>query len=70
MQQHIAGRLPQYYKDAEVRRQAAAEPENDWQYDMMHGSDEAKAEYRHGVLTVRIPKAKEARPRRLEVAAA
>jgi HSP20 family protein len=34
------------------------------------GSDEAKAEYRHGVLTVRIPKAKEARPRRLEVAAA
>ena len=33
-------------------------------------SDEAKAEYRHGVLTVRIPKAKEARPRRLEVAAA
>jgi alkylation response protein AidB-like acyl-CoA dehydrogenase len=40
---HIAERLPQYYKDAEVRRQAAAEPENDWQYDMMHGSDEAKA---------------------------
>jgi len=33
-------------------------------------SDEAKAEYRHGVLTVRIPKAKEARPRRLQVAAA
>jgi HSP20 family protein len=33
-------------------------------------SDEAKADYRHGVLTVRIPKAKEARPRRLEVTAA
>jgi len=33
-------------------------------------SDEAKAEYKHGVLTVRIPKGKEARPRRLEVAAA
>lgn len=33
-------------------------------------SDEAKAEYRHGVLTLRIPKAKEARPRRLQVEAA
>lgn len=33
-------------------------------------SDEAKAEYRHGVLTVRVPKAKEARPRRLQVEAA
>jgi len=32
--------------------------------------DEAKAEYRHGVLTVRIPKAKEARPRRLDIVAA
>jgi HSP20 family protein len=33
-------------------------------------SAEAKAEYKHGVLTVRIPKAKEARPRRLQVEAA
>jgi HSP20 family protein len=33
-------------------------------------SAEAKAEYRHGVLTVRIPKAKEVRPRRLQVEAA
>ena len=33
-------------------------------------SDEAKADYKHGVLSVRIPKAKEARPRRLEVTAA
>jgi HSP20 family protein len=33
-------------------------------------SGEAKAEYRNGVLTVRIPKAKEVRPRRVEVAAA
>ena len=33
-------------------------------------SAEAKAEYKHGVLTVRVPKAKEARPRRLEVTAA
>jgi HSP20 family protein len=32
--------------------------------------DEAKAEYKHGVLTVRIPKTKEVRPRRVEVAAA
>jgi alkylation response protein AidB-like acyl-CoA dehydrogenase len=40
---HIAQRLPQYYRDAETRRAAAAEPENDWQYDMMHGSEEAQA---------------------------
>jgi HSP20 family protein len=33
-------------------------------------SAEAKAEYRHGVLTVRIPKTKEVRPRRLQVEAA
>jgi HSP20 family protein len=33
-------------------------------------SAEARAEYRHGVLTVRIPKTKDVRPRRLEVAAA
>jgi HSP20 family protein len=32
-------------------------------------ADEARAEYRNGVLTVRIPKAKEARPRRLSVQA-
>jgi HSP20 family protein len=32
-------------------------------------SGEAKAEHRNGVLTVRIPKAKEVRPRRVEVAA-
>jgi HSP20 family protein len=32
-------------------------------------SSDAKAEYRNGVLTVRVPKAKEIRPRRLEVAA-
>ena len=30
-------------------------------------SGEAKAEYRDGVLTVRIPKAKETRPRRVEI---
>ena len=30
-------------------------------------SDEAKATYRDGVLTVRIPKAKEARPRRVQI---
>jgi HSP20 family protein len=33
-------------------------------------SDEAKAEYRDGLLTVRVPKAKEARPRRVEIQAA
>ncbi len=33
-------------------------------------SDEAKAEYRDGVLTVRLPKAKEARPRRVQIEAA
>lgn len=32
-------------------------------------TDEAKAQYRDGVLTVTIPKAKEARPRRVEVQA-
>lgn len=32
--------------------------------------DDAKAEYRDGVLTVTIPKAKEARPRRVEIQAA
>ena len=32
--------------------------------------DEARAEYRDGVLTVRVPKAKETRPRRLTVQAA
>jgi HSP20 family protein len=32
-------------------------------------SDEARAEYKNGVLTVRIPKAKEAQPRRLTVQA-
>ena len=31
---------------------------------------EAKADYRDGVLTVRIPKAKETRPRRVEIRAA
>lgn len=31
---------------------------------------EAKAEYRHGVLTVRVPKAKEVRPRRVPIQAA
>ena len=30
-------------------------------------SDEAKATYRDGVLTVRIPKAKETRPRRVQI---
>jgi HSP20 family protein len=33
-------------------------------------ADEARAEYRDGVLNVRIPKAKEARPRRIEIKAA
>ena len=33
-------------------------------------SDEVKAEYRDGVLTVRLPKAKEARPRRVQIEAA
>jgi HSP20 family protein len=33
-------------------------------------ADEAKAEYRDGVLTVTIPKAKEARPRRVQIQAA
>jgi HSP20 family protein len=32
--------------------------------------DEAKADYRNGVLTVTIPKAKEARPRRVQIEAA
>jgi HSP20 family protein len=32
-------------------------------------SDAAKAEYRDGVLTVRIPKAKETRPRKIEIQA-
>jgi len=30
-------------------------------------ADEARAEYRDGVLTVRLPKAKEARPRRVDI---
>jgi HSP20 family protein len=30
-------------------------------------ADEAKATYRDGVLTVRVPKAKEARPRRVQI---
>ena len=33
-------------------------------------ADEAKAEYRNGVLTITIPKAKEARPRRVQIQAA
>lgn len=33
-------------------------------------SADAKAEYKHGVLSVRIPKTKEVRPRRLQVEAA
>jgi HSP20 family protein len=33
-------------------------------------SDAAKAEYRDGVLTVRVPKAKETRPRRVQISAA
>jgi HSP20 family protein len=33
-------------------------------------TDDAKAEYRDGVLTVTIPKANEARPRRVEIQAA
>jgi HSP20 family protein len=33
-------------------------------------SGDAKAEYKNGVLSVRVPKAKEVRPRRVEVAAA
>lgn len=32
-------------------------------------ADEAKAEYRDGVLTIRVPKAKETRPRRVEIQA-
>ena len=32
-------------------------------------ADEARAEYRDGVFTVRIPKAKEAQPRRVEIQA-
>ena len=32
-------------------------------------SAEVKAEYRDGVLTIRLPKAKETRPRRVEIAA-
>jgi len=32
--------------------------------------EEAKAEYRDGVLTIRVPKAKETRPRRVEIQAA
>jgi HSP20 family protein len=33
-------------------------------------TESARAEYRHGVLTVRVPKAKEVRPRRVPVQAA
>jgi len=33
-------------------------------------ADEAKAQYRDGVLTVVVPKAKEARPRRVQIEAA
>jgi HSP20 family protein len=33
-------------------------------------ADQAKAEYRDGVLTIRIPKAKETQPRRVQVQAA
>jgi len=40
---HIADRLPQYYRDAQIRLEASIQPENDWQQDMMHGSPEAQA---------------------------
>ena len=33
-------------------------------------ADEAKAQYRDGILTITIPKAKEARPRRVQIEAA
>ena len=33
-------------------------------------NDEAKADFRDGVLTVRLPKAREARPRRVQIEAA
>ncbi len=33
-------------------------------------ADEAKAQYRDGILTITIPKAKEARPRRIQIQAA
>ncbi len=33
-------------------------------------SDQAKADFRDGVLTVRLPKAREARPRRVQIEAA
>ncbi|HJQ84112.1 MAG TPA: Hsp20/alpha crystallin family protein [Candidatus Binatia bacterium] len=33
-------------------------------------ADEAKAQYRNGVLTITIPKAKETRPRKVEIQAA
>ena len=39
----IQDKLPSYYRDTERRLSMAAQPENDWQYDMAHGSPEAKA---------------------------
>ena len=40
---HLEQRLPQYYRDAEKRRESLIQPENDWQFDMVHGSEEAQA---------------------------
>jgi alkylation response protein AidB-like acyl-CoA dehydrogenase len=39
----IQQRLPAYYRSEQHRLAVLEAPENDWQWDMVHGSDEAKA---------------------------
>ncbi len=43
VQDFIAARLPQYYKDAKQRRMLEDDFENDWQGDFANGTPEAKA---------------------------
>jgi len=39
----IEARLPAYYKSQEYRLSQLEAPENDWQWEVVHGTDEAKA---------------------------
>ncbi|MBM4414874.1 MAG: hypothetical protein FJ035_01080 [Chloroflexi bacterium] len=43
VRQYVQSALPQYYKDQIANRHTQENPEAGWQFDMMHGSDSAKA---------------------------